>query len=505
MGTISTAVGLERRSRVAGYRIKKGFFDNDPSNLPHVIVVLGEANTANQAGLSLVKKEVTSAHEAGELYGHGSPIHQIMRILRPESGDGVGGIPTVVIPQRTDVAATATTLEVEISGNATANATHYLRINGRESLDFKEYAVNIVAGDTPAIIYAKIADSINNVLSCPVTAAATASEVTLTTKWKGLTSAELRLSFNLNGAPAGLTYAIATRVDGAGDVSLDDAFDQFGTNWYTDVVHCYQSKLGQLEAFNGVPYVNNPTGRYNAIEFKPFIAFFGSVLDDKDDLVAITDDSQRVAQVTNVLCPAPKSEGFTWEAAANVCLLFSRTMQDTPEIDVNNMSYPDMPIPIDEVIGDMSDYNNRDFLIKKGCSTVILENGAYVIQDLVTTYHPEGENPLQFNYCRNINLDWNICDAYRISETRYLKDKVLIRDKQITDSANAIKPKEWKAIVYDLFDDWARMALINDPDWSKSSVKVQISTTNPNRFETFFRYRRTGIARIESTDVEAGF
>ena len=47
--------------------------------------------------------------------------------------------------------------------------------------------------------------------------------------------------------------------------------------------------------------------------------------------------------------------------------------------------------------------------------------------------------------------------------------------------------------------------MIRDASFSKDSLNVQISTTNPNRFETFFRYKRTGLARIESTDVEAGF
>jgi phage tail sheath gpL-like len=81
----------------------------------------------------------------------------------------------------------------------------------------------------------------------------------------------------------------------------------------------------------------------------------------------------------------------------------------------------------------------------------------------------------------------------------------LIKDYQTTDSQNAIKPKEWKAILFDFFDDMAKSALINDPDFTKKSLTVQVSATNPNRFETFFRYKRTGIARIESTDVEAGF
>jgi hypothetical protein len=57
-------------------------------------------------------------------------FHQIMRILRPISGDGVGGIPTVVFPQVTDEDATATTLEFTVTGTATENATHSLVING---------------------------------------------------------------------------------------------------------------------------------------------------------------------------------------------------------------------------------------------------------------------------------------------------------------------------------------------------------------------------------------
>ena len=55
------------------------------------------------------------------------------------------------------------------------------------------------------------------------------------------------------------------------------------------------------------------------------------------------------------------------------------------------------------------------------------------------------------------------------------------------------------------FDDLAERALVNEPDFSKANLLVQISETNPDRFETNFKYKRTGIARIQSTDAEAGF
>lgn len=506
MSSLSTAIGVERMSRTSGYQIKKGFFTNETQNLPQVIAILAQANTANQTSISSDKREITSSDEAGRIYGYGSPIHQIMRILRPFSEPGVGGIPTIVFPQLEQVGFTATSLKYTISGGATKNTTHSLKISGRENLDFKSYGIAIVKGDTPSMIAQKFADAVNNNLSSPVTCSANAGVLTLTTKWKGKTSADLKVSFNNNGDSAGLTYAKTEETLGAGVPDLGESLSQFGSDWITTVVNSYGvDTLQVLEQFNGTPSTVIPTGRYDGSVFKPFMAFFGSTASSKDDLALITNDSDRVEQVTNVLCPAPESEGFPYEAAANVARLFARTMQDAPEIDVNGMSYPDMPVPENGVIGDMSNYNNRDFLIKKGCSTVIIDKGKYVIQDLVTTYHPEGETPLQFNYARNLNLDWNVADSYRTLEKIRLRDRVIIKDFQVTDSKNAIKPKEWKAVLFELFDEMARKALINEPNFSKESLQVEIPTTNPNRFETFFRYKRTGIARIESTTAEAGF
>ena len=39
----------------------------------------------------------------------------------------------------------------------------------------------------------------------------------------------------------------------------------------------------------------------------------------------------------------------------------------------------------------------------------------------------------------------------------------------------------------------------------KAGTTVNISTTNPDRLETFFPYKRSGVARIASTTAQAGF
>jgi phage tail sheath gpL-like len=504
MSTISTAVGLDRISRVSGYNIKRGVFNNETQNLPQLIAILGEANDANQSGLTTDKVEITSAAQAGELFGYGSPIHAMMRILRPINGDGVGGIPTIVFPQISDGSNTVKIWTV--TGTATANATHTVIINGRNNIDYQKYSFNVAVGDTATEVAAKIADAVNGVLAAPCIATLDGTDVIFTTKWSGDTSQRLNIRFDYLNNYSGMAFSQTGSVNGAGTIDISEALSQFGDDHYTMVLNPYGvDQLAVLEAFNGLPNDTNPTGRYNGLVFKPFCAYFGSTQYASEFLTDITDDAARISQVTNVLCPAPSSAGWNFEAAANVVALASVVFQNTPNLDVSNLAYPDMPVPLNGNIGDMSDYQNRDFLVKKGCSTVLLKNGAYVIQDLVTTYHPEGEVPLQYSYPRNLNLDWNIADSYKTLETLYLKDKTLVADGQLVDVDGCIKPSEWKGIVYDLFDGEAQKALINDPEFSKASLNVQISSTNPNRFETAFKYKRTGIARIESTTASAGF
>ncbi|APZ82856.1 putative tail protein [Flavobacterium phage FL-1] len=504
--TISTAVGLDRISRVSGYDIKKGFFNTETQNLPQIIAVFGEANTANQSGLTTDKVEVTSAAEAASLWGYGSPLHRVISILRPAGSDGVGGIPTVVFPQVSSGGATATVRAWTVTGTATANATHKVIINGRDSVDYQYYTYDIAIGDTPTVIAAKIATAISGVLGAPCTAASALGVVTGTTKWKGLSSKDFNMTIDYGVNAAGLSYSQTTSTDGAGSVDLSASLSQFGDDWYTIVVNTYgEAQLGALEAFNGVPSDVNPTGRWNGLVFKPFCAYFGNTSGDRTVLSTITDASDKINQVTNVLCPAPNSKGFPFEAAANVVLLAALVYQNTPHLDVSGLSYPDMPIPSDGNIGTMNDYNNRDYLVKRGCSTVMLVEGQYQIQDLVTTYHPAGEVPLLYNYVRTLNIHWNVKDAYVTLEKVNLKDKTIVRDDQFVEVDNVIKPREWKGIASGLFEDLAQAALINDPQFSKSGLRVQISATNPNRFETAFPYKTTATVRISSTTATAGF
>jgi phage tail sheath gpL-like len=302
---------------------------------------------------------------------------------------------------------------------------------------------------------------------------------------------------------AGITYSIVTSQVAIGTPSIASAL-AFNNDWNTIVVNSYglvTSIMSALETYNGIPDPVTPTGRYAGIVLRPFVAISGSISDDPSSITDL-----RLNDVTIAVAPAPNSPAFAFEAAANMAYAWAIKAQNNPHLDVNADFYPDMPVPVlVSSFGTMADYTNRDAIVKKGCSTVTLENGRYKIEDFVTTYHPAGENPPQYRYVRNLNVDWNVKYGYYLLQDLNVRDKVLASDGDNISVANVVKPKTWKAVLDGYADDMASRALITQPSFMQDSITVKLGETNPDRLEVFFRYKRSGVARIVSTTAQAGF
>lgn len=503
---ISTAIASDRVSRVVGYKIRKANFQKSTPYLPMRVAILGEANDANQASIDITPFEFTTLKEVGDKYGYGSPLYSMARIIRGQNNTNIQGIPTVIYPQLSDVAATATTIIKSITGTATANTTHYLRINGRTSLDGASYGYSVAIGDEAADLIPKIVSTVANVIGSPVIATLDAGNLKLVTKWKGVTSAELEVAFDTGNNAAGLVYAEVSKTNGTGVVDLTDSLALFGSNWNTFVVNQYgTSQLSELEAFNGVPDPENPTGRFIGNDFKPFISFFGSKLATKADVIAITDASARKSQVTNVFCPAPNSEGYSWEAAVNMLISYCSIAQNMPHLGNGGRVYIDMPTPINGNIGDFGDYDSRDYMAVRGASTVTLESDNYVVQDMFTTYHPDGENPPKFRKVRDLIVDWNIAFGWLLIEKRDILDKVITSDIDIVTVDNVISQKAAKQLLKDFITEKVAEAFIVDRDFSVNSIEVGINSQNPTRLDLHFLYKRSSTADIVSTDAAVDF
>lgn len=497
----NNAVGIERISHIVGYKLSGGNFSNRTPNLPQAIALLAEANSANQATMLQEPTLVRNAHAAGIMYGFGSPIHQAMRILKPRFADGVGGIPITVyvVPEASGAAARVQTLTV--TGTATAAATQYVRVAGRTELDGYVYAINVVVGDTPTDIATKIKDAINGVPGSPVSATSALGVVTATTKWKGATAQDVTLFMDTSGGDAGLTYVVVETANGSGTPVVMPVLEKIENKWETILLNGFGTNttiMSALETFNGRPDTDAPTGRFRGVVMKPFIALTGSVAENPS---VITD--QRKNEQTIAICPAPKSDGMPIEAAANVCVLFARVSQDTPHLDVQNMYYPDMPTPGN--IDLMAVYDERDAMVKKGCSTVVLNDNRYQIVDFVTTYSPEGEISPQYRFCRNLMLDFNVKFGYYLLEQQYVVGHVIASDNDTVAASKVIKPKQWKGILRDYATDLGLRGLIANVAFMQDNINVGLSTANPDRLDTEFKYKRSGFLRIASTEAIAGF
>lgn len=491
------AVGSERVAAVTGYQLSV-LQQASSTNLPQRIAALCEANTANQGSLDVSEWQATSLKATGLRYGFGSPAYDIARIMLPL----IGGIPLVFYPQAEASGATAKVLTITPVGTATSNTTHNIVIAGRSGVDAQFYSITVVTGDHSDAITAKITNAVNNVLGSPVIATDNDYVSTLTSKWKGLTANELNVTVDTQGNDAGLTYTIGAGSSGAGTPSIAAAITLMEPVWNTIGINSYGTNstiCSALEAWTGIPDPTNPTGRYVGIVMKPIIWLTGSVAEDPS---SFTD--ARSTQVAVSISPAPLSSALSFEAAANDAANWAPICQDHPEIDVLNKPYADMPAPV--AIGVMSDYNERDRIVKKGCSTVILVGGKYVSQDPVTTFHPDGDLRPAFRYRRDLMIDMIIRYRYRILEQTYVVGFAIANDPDSVDGdKKVIKPKDWKAIlISELFAGLTSDALIADPDYSASTLVVGIDPNNANRFNTSFGYLKTGVARISATDAQSG-
>jgi phage tail sheath gpL-like len=504
MTAISTAVSLDRVSAIVGYKIEAVLEGILAGNLPQRIAILAEANNANQSGLPS-ELSFTNASEIAAVAGYGSPAYLIARILRPYSGDKLGGIPTVWYPVEEAGGATATVITYSITGAATKNTTHLLRVSGRNGLDGAIYQIAVETGDGAAEISQKMIDAVNNCLGAPAVGTLSVNDAVFTTPFRGVSSAELSVEVDLQGDAAGLTYTQDSKVNGAGVPSISNALNEFGDNWNTFVINGIGSDsatLNALEAFNG--NANSGTGRYTPTVFKPFLSLFAdNSADTLAEVTALTD--ARKNEMTNVFCAGPNSEAFSFETAANTLFVYVKTAQDEPHTDPIGSILNDVPGVANS--GDFADASKRDQIVKVGGSTIKLNSEQFEIVDLVTTSHPDDEpqTAVLYRWVRDWVINMNIRYKYLLLEEINVVGKTILPDGSQSTAPNTISPNRWKGILYGLADQLENEALIASADFMKESIQVQIGESNPNRFETAFKVEITGAARVLSTTNQFTF
>lgn len=211
------AVDASAVARVLGIAVEfRDLRESSILYLPQRIAVLAQGATA--AVFSTDKRQVTSAAQAGSLYGYGSPIHLILQQLLPANGDGVGTIPVTVYPLDDDASGAASSGTITPSGTQTTSASYRVVVN-----NILSEAFTVAASATLAAKLWAIYEAVNAVLSMPVIATITYGSVTagsLVGTGNGTIT-----SLSVTGAPKPGIYSLVvnTAVANGGVWTLTDA------------------------------------------------------------------------------------------------------------------------------------------------------------------------------------------------------------------------------------------------------------------------------------------
>lgn len=448
-------------------KVKPGNLSQPGTFLSQRVAVLCEPNTANQPTLDTTPFTALSLEQVGDRLGVGS-----LGYLMYKNSLKYLTLPVVFYPQDYDTGTppTATTNTVTVTGTATGNANHTLYINGIP------YVYTILKGDTPTIIGGKIADKVNSVGASPVIAVNTTGTVVFTTKWKGATSAALKLRFVLGEKLAdavGVSYANIV-VAGTGTPLIQDALDLFGSDHNTIVVNPYGAPVFDvLETFNGKPSETVQVGRWADLTSKPFLALCGSNASDAATVAALTDVDARKAQLTNVVCSSPNSEWFPAECAASHATLYAKVANDTPHKGICNVALPYNIAPVGGA-GDFKDENGRNAIVKLGHCTSEYVNGEWVVRDFVTTYHPDGDDYPKYRFGRDVMVFMNLLfDLKRLQLSYY--GSVTTDSATVTDVTGMVSVASVKTDVKDRIFALAKAGMIATPDFSFANATVSIS------------------------------
>ncbi len=489
---VSTAVDLSAVARVVG--IKTAFKDLRGGGvlfLPQRVAIVGQGSTSSV--YDTTKRQVTSALEAAQLYGFGSPIHLAALQLLPTNGDGVGTIPVTVYPLDDDPSGVAATGSITPSGAATGAASFVININNIQSEQFA-----VAAGDTVATITAAMTTALDAALNLPMSATDNTTAVGLESKWKGASANGLIIEVIATSVDnSGITFAVTQPTGGLINPDVDDALDQVGDVWETMVLNCLEiadtTTLDKFSVFG--------EGRWGALTRKPLIVFTGNTATTVTAATAVSDT--RKTDRTNSQLVAPGSKDLPFAVAARQLARIVKVAQNNPPRDYGSQD-ADTLNPGDD--GDQWTYIDRDVAVKKGSSTIEVKDGVINISDTVTFYHPSGDPIPAYRYvCDIVKLQNIIFNLNLIFATDEWDGAPLIPDDQPTINSEAKQPKMAVAAANALIDSLGLNAIISDPKTAKENTLAQISEQNPKRLDIALTVQLSGNTNIISVDLNFGF
>jgi phage tail sheath gpL-like len=331
-------------------------------------------------------------------------------------------------------------------------------------------------------------------LNATFTITVPATKIVLTSKWKGASANAITLSM-VGDTTLGVSYGITQPTGGLVNPSVAAALAQFGGSWETMVLNAMNitdtATLDLIRDFG--------VGRWNELVRKPFVAFCGNT--DVAVATASAVPAARADDYINSELPAPGSVNLPFVVAARQLARIAVTANENPPTDYGALQLTGITPGTD---AQQWDYVTKDLALKAGCSSVDLVDNVLRIADVVTFYHPTGEEDPAFRYVVDIvklqNIMYNIGLPFAQPEWA---GAPLVPDSQVVTNEKARQPKHVIAVVAGAVDGLGKAAILSDPATAKKSIKAAI--TGPKRIDFEVTVQLSGNTNVKSALLRFGF
>ncbi len=457
---------------------------------------------------------VTSANQAGTLFGFGSQLHRMAIYHFLITG---GQIPTTMLALPAAVGEVAAQKTITFAVNATTPGSYVFRVGSYLSEDV--ITIGVAAAATPDSIAALLNAAINANENLPFTSAVVSAVVTVTAKTKDITSTSLSVTVNTAGdesdsAPGGMTAVIAASVAGVGKSVITSLWTYLGTEttpWNTSIIQPYPdvAELDSASAAIGQP--NDQSGLYDARDYRPGSVYTTDTTPDVAGLTAaLALANGRTLDAANVRLEAPDYPELGYEIASYVSGAIEVGSMSRTSSGYTRLNLPALFGPLDPAKDWVTfksggkAYNNRDLAVQAGLTPIIYLDGVAKPGDVTGFWKPQDNQNAPFKYQVNRWKSWSLQNIFAI----YLNgdDK---KDRPIVNSVAATKASE-KAIDTDIIKAGLaqvtgvaeRFAWVYEAAFTIRNTIVAISTTNPDRFDITIPVVLSGNNRISLGEIQ---
>jgi len=323
------------------------------------------------------------------------------------------------------------------------------------------------------------------------------TKVNLTAGWKGTTGNDLTVRIDGPELSAGVEFAYTQFTGGLVDPDPSPALEQIGQTWQTMLLNGLNiENTTALDA-----YQEWGEGRWASTVKKPALVFTGAAVTTPSSAIVIPD--ARRADRINVQLVAPGSRNLPCVIAARQLARIARLASNVPSHDYCLQSADGIVPGADSLQWDLL---GRDTALKGGSSTVEVIDSVIKISNVVTMYHPTGEEPPAYRYVVDVvklqNVVWNVDLIF--SQPGWAGAS-LVPDEQPITEATAKKPKMAVSEMAALLDNLGLAAIISDPATSKAGITATIDSQNPKRLNVRAPIKLSGNTNIVDAVVEWSF